>query len=239
MSCEKPCFYRAIRDQDPSSIHCAGEDESFALLRSKHAEPALQTLRAAKGILDSHLQASKEACRAIEFHNARMVNGGQSYTEPFCGAKQFPGLNQDRNMSLASAAAPPLPTAGANGCPLAGIGKCIDYLFSANGTGEELAVMARTCTQKLHASIMIAASGRMALTGWVRAKKPPKRALIKDSEIVTMFSELDADGDGYINKVEFLRAFDRMGLPANTEYLRCALIPLPLYLLHHIHLLQR
>ena len=67
---------------------------------------------------------------------------------------------------------------------------------------------------------MAATNGRVVLPGGKVSKQAQGKLAIKDADIEAMFAELDVNQNGYIDKVEFLKAFDRMGLPANTEYLR-------------------
>jgi hypothetical protein len=71
-----------------------------------------------------------------------------------------------------------------------------------------------------HLQEVISVNGQLVLSGMRLRKRPSKR--LQESEIRSMFEELDRDGNGYIETHEMLEACKALGLPANTEYLRYA-----------------
>lgn len=220
------------------------EGEVLAFINALQAAPAVQTLHTAavlKNLLQCGLEASVTACRrGIKFLE------GQEHGRPdacgsagaSCSVGRLPRLCQDPHLLLACTAAP-LPSGGADAWLPSGVSQFLDGLFNPNRTGAELAVLAKSASKSLQASIMVATNGRMALSGLDVTKQPQQKVFMRDSDILTMFAELDVNQNGYIDKSEFLRAFDRMGLPANTEYLRCEFINVlapcvcSVYLLEH------
>lgn len=243
--CSMSClFYKISRIVTDTCVQSLSGSQSregvfFAFLNALQATSAVQTLHTAaviKNLLQRGIEPLAEACRGnITFHEGPRAFCRTSSSGSSSSAERMPRLGHDPNLHLASTSARPSrhhcastvvadpPASGVDAVPPSGLSQFLDGLFNPNRTGAELAVLAKSATERFHASIMVATNGRMALSGVDVRKQPRERALIQDSEILTMFAELDVDQNGYIDKAEFLRAFDRMGLPANTEYLRCVI----------------
>lgn len=224
------CVQELLTLSSPSGASCttptpgqrtspAGEGDVFAFINALQATPAVQTLHIL-AVLKNLWQHSSDACRgSISFHGGPRASCGQSYSAS-CSAEHLPHLSQDPRLHLSSASTPPFPSGGDGACPTSGPFRFLDGLFNPTRTGAELATLAKNATERLRVSIMVATNGRVALSGVKVSKQAQGNVAIKDADIEAMFAELDVNQNGYIDKVEFLKAFDRMGLPANTEYLR-------------------
>lgn len=223
------CMQELLAQSSPSGSSCTthgqqtspstGEGDLLALINALQTTPARQTLHTAaavKNLLQHGIGAFRDN---ISFHGPAAFCGHSS-----CGAsssvQHVPHLSQDPRLHLSSAAAPTFPPGGGGACPPPPLRQFLDGLFDPKRTGAELAVLAESATERLRSCIMAATNGRVVLPGGKVSKQAQGKLAIKDADIEAMFAELDVNQNGYIDKVEFLKAFDRMGLPANTEYLR-------------------